>query len=225
MTLWPQAKTRTVLGIGALVALLASSAAHANLVNNGNFGSTCGDPNFCTYSAGDSTDIPSWTVTQGSIDLITGYWQAPPGGGNSIDLDGFFQRGGVASTSFGTTTGAAYQLTFELSGNPDGAQFGANPIKTVEVQVGNQIQTFTFDTSANGGNSRSDMKWVKETLNFVALGALTSLSFTSLDDIQSAFGPVIGNIDVELIPEPGTLALFGVSLLLLGAYRRRRSTS
>ncbi len=211
-----QAILRTTVGATA-VAVLLSGTAQANLVTNGNFSSTCASPTFCTYPAGDTTDIPGWTVTQGSIDLITGYWQAPPGGGNSIDLDGFFQRGGVASTSFGTTAGAAYQLTFELSGNPD----GGNPIKTVEVQIGNAIQTFSFDTSV-AGNTHGDMKWVKETLNFLALGPLTTLSFTSLDDPNSAFGPVIGDIDVEPIPEPGTLALLGGGLLLLGFYGRRR---
>ena len=117
------------LGILWVATLLLPVSAQANLIANGNFSSSCQDANFCTYAAGDSTDVPGWTVSQGSIDLITHYWQAPPTGGNSIDLDGFFQRGGIASTTFGTTTGSDYQLTFWLSGNPDGGVIRLNPSK------------------------------------------------------------------------------------------------
>src|SRR5207253_2366866 len=108
------------LAIAGAAALLLAVPAQANLIANGNFASTCASATFCTYYAGDSTDIPGWTVTQGSVDLITGYWQAPPSGGNSVDLDGLYQAGGLAQTSFATVSGAEYTVSFYLSGNPDG---------------------------------------------------------------------------------------------------------
>jgi choice-of-anchor C domain-containing protein len=198
----------------ALIAGLLPGIAHANLISNGNFASSCGSGTYCTYSAGDSTSISGWTVGGASVDLITGYWQAPPGGGNSVDLDGLAD--GSVQTSFGTNTGTQYTLSFELSGNPD----GGNPIKTVEVDVAGIIQTFTFDTSAMG-NSHSDMKWVLETLVFTATGSITDLKFLSLDDPSSSYGAVIGNVSVVPVPEPGTMALLGVGLLAMGAYARR----
>ena len=140
----------------------------ANLLTNGNFASVCGSGSFCAYGAGNSTSIPTWTVGSGGVDLITGYWQSPPGGGNSIDLDELAP--GSVQTSFGTNAGTEYMLSFELSGNPD----GGNPVKTVEVDVAGVIQTFTFDTSI-AGNNKSNMKWVLETLTFTATGATTNL--------------------------------------------------
>lgn len=205
------------LALGAVLAVsLVPGIAHANLIGNGNFASSCGSGSFCTYSNGNSTNISGWTVGGSSVDLITGYWQAPPGGGNSVDLDGL--GAGSIQTSFGTNAGTEYTLSFELSGNPD----GGNPIKTVEVDVAGVIQTFTFDTSA-AGNSHGDMKWILETLTFTATGGITSLKFLSLDDANSDYGAVIGNVVVVPVPEPGTLAILGVGLLAFGAYSRRKS--
>ena len=208
---------RKVLAICAAMGLSAlPGIGHANLIANGNLASVCGSGSFCTYNSGDSTSISNWSVTSGSVDLITGYWQAPPGGGDSVDLDGN-SPGGI-QTSFATTAGGEYTLSFELSGNPD----GGNPVKTVEVDVAGVIQTFTFDTSAMG-SSKSNMKWVLESLTFVATGATTTLTFKSLDG-SGPYGAVVANVDVE-VPEPGTLALLGAGLLATAGFMRRKRRS
>jgi choice-of-anchor C domain-containing protein len=203
--------------LSAAVAALLPVAAHANLISNGTFAApSCASPSFCTYSAG-ATNITGWTVTGNSVDLITGYWQAPPGGGNSVDLDGNGQ-GGVASSSFATTNGGDYTLSFDLSGNPDGA-LGPH---TVQVDVDGTIQNFTFDTSA-AQNSHGDMKWVAESMTFTANTVLSSLTFTSLDSAGTEYGPVIGDVDVEAVPEPGTIALLGAGLFAMGFLGRRKT--
>jgi len=208
---------RKVFAVCAAMGLTAlPGIGHANLITNGNLASVCGSGSFCTYNSGDSTSISNWSVTSGSVDLITGYWQTPPGGGNSVDLDG--NAPGGIQTSFATNAGTEYTLSFELSGNPD----GGNPLKTVQVDVAGVIQTFTFDTSAMG-SSKSNMKWVLETLTFVATGATTSLKFTSLDG-SGPYGAVIANVDVE-VPEPGTLALLGAGLLATAGVMRRKRRS
>ena len=82
-----------------------------NLIANGQFASTCASGLLRSSNTGDAVDIPSWLVTNGgnptdangSVDLITGYWEAPPGGGNIVDLDG--NAFGGVSQSFATVLG------------------------------------------------------------------------------------------------------------------------
>ncbi len=157
-------------------------------------------------------------MTQGSIDLIGGYWQAPTLGGGSVDLDGSYQAGGI-SQSFALGAGS-YTLSFYLSGNPD----GGSSLKSVQVSIGDALQTFTYDTSLMG-NSHGDMRYVLQTLNFTTLGA-TTLSFTSLDNNSSAFGAVIGGVSLAAVPEPATWALMLMGFGAVGlAVRRQRSAT
>jgi hypothetical protein len=68
------------------------------------------------------------------------------------------------------------------------------------------------------------MKWVAETMTFTANTSTSTLSFTSLDASGDPYGPVIADIDIE-VPEPGSLALFGVGLFALGFGVRRTMRS
>jgi choice-of-anchor C domain-containing protein len=200
----------------AAAAALVSSAAQAAIVADGDFSSPSGGGSFATYGSGSS--MGPWLVTQGSVDLIGAYWQAPTVGGGSVDLDGSFQAGGI-SQSLAIGAGS-YKLSFFLSGNPDSS---LGP-KTVQVSVGGALQNFTFDT-ATAGNSHGAMGYVLETLNFTTPGA-TTLSFTSLDASNSAFGPVIGGVSVNAVPEPATWALMISGFGMAGvALRRRRQVA
>src|ERR1700733_5889224 len=86
--------------VSAFLVAAASSQASANLISDGDFNN--GNADYATVNAGDSSTIPSWTVTQGSVDLIGGYWQSPsgpnaPSGTNgSVDLDGYYAVGGIS---------------------------------------------------------------------------------------------------------------------------------
>src|SRR6185437_3576563 len=107
-----------ILVSAAVIAIagFAASAANAAIIVDGDFTATPEVDPFQTLSSGAS--FGPWTVTSGSIDLIGNYWQAPPTGGHSVDLDGVAP--GAISQTF-TAPAGTYELSFYLSGNPDGS--------------------------------------------------------------------------------------------------------
>jgi choice-of-anchor C domain-containing protein len=200
---------RLFLALAAASAFGFCSSASAAIVTDGNFADPIVSGDFATFS----TSFGAWTVTQGSVDLIGSYWAAP--GGQSVDLDGNSVGGISQSLSIGP---GSYQLSFWLSGNPD----GGDPLKQLGVTVGDKVNSpFAFTT---GSNSRpNSMGFIFETLSFNATGS-TTLIFNSLDKDPSAFGPVIADVAVTAVPEPSTWAMMILGFLGVGlaAYRRER---
>lgn len=211
----------------AMVILLAGAAvpARADLVSNGNFNAGTPSGAFQTVPVNNSTTIADWTVTgpsvtSGSVDWIGTYWQAPPSGGHSIDLDGNSQ-GGIKQSGIATTSGDTYDLTFYLSGNPDG---GPTP-KLVDVgATGATSQVFSFSTA---GISHADMGYVLESYIFTATSSSTTIFFTS--ETPGAYGGVIGGVSLALAttPEPGFYGILalGLSGLFFVLFCRRQSQS
>jgi choice-of-anchor C domain-containing protein len=187
------------------------SSAQADLIINGGF--TPIQSGFVTVDTGAAT-IPGWTVTQGSVDWIGDYWQAPVLGQGSIDLDGFYQAGGLSQT-FGTTSGQSYAVSFALSGNPGGGP----TTKSLLVSVGEINQTFSYVMDLN--NSINNMQYRTESFVFTASESTTTLTFTSLDSSDNAWGPVIGDVTVNAVPLPSALLLFAPGLAGLAMLRKR----
>lgn len=194
---------------GAIVlALAVGGAAHAaNLVSDGDFNSPSGGNAFHPYSAGSS--FGPWTVTSGSVDLVGGYWQAPTPGAGSVDVNG--SSDGAFDQSIATGAGT-YTLTFDLSGNPNGRP----QTQELQVSAGNVTKTFTYTT---GTNSRNNMMYVPESLTFKATGP-TTLTFTSLDQKRSPFGPVVADVAISAVPEPAAWALMLLGLGAMGVALR-----
>ena len=200
-------KLKTI--VAAALALGVAGAASAAGVVDGTFSEGAGAGSFHTYF--DGQNIGAWTVGTGSVDLIGSYWQAPPTGGYSVDLDG--NEPGTISQSLSLAAGH-YQLSFYLSGNPD----GGDPLKSVTVSVGDASQSFSFLTT---GHSAGDMGYALKTLDFNATGA-TTLSFQSTD-VASPWGPAIGGVSVAaVVPEPGSMTLLLAGLGLVGVMAKRR---
>jgi MYXO-CTERM domain-containing protein len=212
-----------LVAAGALL-VGVSSQAKASIILDGDFTNPSGGPDFATYGPCGGVCIAGpmgpWAIVAGSVDLgsvdlIGGYWQAPPGGGGSVDLDG--HSPGAISQSFSAAPGK-YQLSFYLSVNPDGT---SSPTRTVLVSVGDQSSVpFTFV----GSSFRfQPMNYIHEILNFTVAGP-TSLKFASADS-SGFFGPVIGNVAVSSTPLPSTWAMLLIGLAGLGFVASRRTKS
>ncbi|HEY4275544.1 MAG TPA: FxDxF family PEP-CTERM protein [Rhizomicrobium sp.] len=204
----------TFLAAIAFAALASFSSAQAvTNVPDGNFDTPPGGNPFTTYN---NTTFGPWHVN-GSVDLIGNYWQAPPTGGGSVDLAGnypgnIFQIFPVAAGSF--------KLSFYLAGNPD----GGDPIKTLRAFVTNSAfdltsYDFTFDTT---GFSKSNMGWTLEQFSFTnPTAGNIQLQFVGTND-NTAYGAVIGGINISAVPEPDTWAMLLLGFGGIGLLMRRR---
>ena len=178
-----------VAAVGLLVGLFAVSASSvlaAGPFSNGSFETGTTPGSFTTLVAGDSTSIPGWLVSTGTVDYIGTYWTAADGS-RSIDLSG--NGPGAISQTFTTIAGATYHVSFALSGNPAGAP----AVKTLTVDAGGAPTTYSYDTAA-AANTLADMKWSTKTFTFTAASATTSLTFTSTT--AGFFGPALDKVTV-----------------------------
>ncbi len=198
--------------ITAISGFASLPANAASLITDGDFNMLLSPGDFTTYTAPQTfgTGDP-WKVTQGSIDEIGGYWQAPTLNGGSVDLSG--NSAGAIQQSFNAAAGT-YSLQFYLSGNPDGG-LGT---KQITVDVGGTSQDFFY--TLGSGNSKTDMAYILETLTFHSAGGTNLLTFTS--DTDSAFGGVIGGVSVSAIPEPAIWAMLLLGFGGIGMMMRRR---
>jgi choice-of-anchor C domain-containing protein len=185
---------RVILVIACLLLAVVGTVS-ANLVANGDFENSGPIPaqGYLTCPPGVLND---WTIVN-SVDVIGGYWQ-PASGSQSLDLAGN-EKGTISQIL--TTPPGTYDLSFNMSGNPDGAP----TTKTVEVFWGGVSQgTFTFNTA---GISHSNMGWVKKGITgLVPTGATTELKFVDVSGGTEGtpWGAALDNIDVSssFIPTP-----------------------
>ena len=200
-------------GVVAL-ALAHAGVAQAAIVSDGDFSQGNSAGSFATVGNGQT--IGPWTVTGNSVDLIGNYWQATPNGGYTVDLDG----SGAGGIDQGLTLSqGTYEVSFYLGGNPDGGP----ATKDLTVSVDGVSVPFSF---TNAGQTHGNMGYQFETFDFTVLTPTTistTLSFSSTDAANNPWGPVIGQVAVSVVPEPGSLALLLAGLGLVGTVARRRS--
>ena len=189
------------IAFAAMMLAFAGPAAAATAFQNGNFtdgtyAPSYGGAGFETLSPelGNATAMTGWTVTSGSVDWINGYWQAPPGGGNSIDMNGTATSSqtalGVLTQTFATHLNATYVVGFELAGNPN-----CGPSrKTLSVSAADTPpQSYSADTL---NTSTSNMGWTTQTYSFVATSDSTTLTFAADPTNTSNCGAALGDVSV-----------------------------
>ncbi|HWD18392.1 MAG TPA: DUF642 domain-containing protein [Verrucomicrobiae bacterium] len=201
----------------AALSLTTSAALAGNItIANGDFSTPTETGTFTTMSG---NDLPGWTIgADTTIDHIGNYWQAPPPGGQSVDLDGSYTASSIFQDIYVPVAGTV-TVNFWLAGNPD----GGDPSKSLAVWFSEEVDQFSFSTS---GHDKNSMGWTYETATFIAPSAATyTLAFRSQDDPQSAFGPVIAGVTANAsgsVPDAGlTAVLLGAAVTGLGALRRK----
>lgn len=158
-------------------------------------------------------------MSSGNIDYLgPNFWQNADGQ-YSLDLDG--NTPGAISQTFDTNIGDNYTISFYMAGNP----FGGSAVKQMSVTAGAATQDYTFDVASHSDTS---MGWTLNTLNFTATGTSSTVTFTSLDPANNAYGPALDNVSVAdngagAVPEPGSLLLtLGGGAALLARRRLAR---
>jgi choice-of-anchor C domain-containing protein len=225
MKLLVKGSALTVCVLSAAMVLGNPGAAKADsILLNGSFESGYPDPGqFLAVNAG-GTAIDGWQVGASGVDYIGTYWTAQDGA-RSIDLNAMDV--GSISQTFATAINQVYRVTFWLSGNPAASQ--PDP-RTGTVTAGAGSQTFSFTLSSSGARL-GDMKWVKQSFDFIATSAMTTLEFSSttigpsnVGGYEHAFGPALDNVAVVAVPTPSAVAAGMGMLGILGAARflRRR---
>lgn len=230
-----------LVGVAWLVSFVDAPDVRAGLIINGSFEApTVAPGNYLDINPGqESADgFTGWKVVSGNIDVVNGTaplfgenWgsQAAINGSQILDLNGFTE--GTISQQFTTTPGQTYTLGFWYANN---AVDNSPPyphtadITLADIGTTNNIlasTTITHDTSI-----LSTPDWDFLSLNFVAQGTTTQLTFASTSGLNDPSGGVVldavtvNPASANAAPEPTSLTLLGMGGVCFGglSWLRRR---
>ncbi|GAB6139308.1 hypothetical protein JCM14076_00370 [Methylosoma difficile] len=162
-----------------------------------------------------------WGPNNGSNNGLTA---SSPDGGNFVANDGAYQSGPISQTINGLTVGKAYTLNF-WSAAAQQQGYTGDTTDIWKVDFGSDTQYSTLVNLPSHGFSG----WVLNTMNFTASSSSQLLSFLAIGT-PSGVPPfaLIDGVSLEETkttptPIPGVAALFGIGLVRLVSYRRKRS--
>lgn len=164
---------------------------------------------------GQYGNLQLWGAGNGSANGLG----ASPVGGNFVASDGAYMQAPITQTVQGLVAGQKYNLTFYWAGAQQHGYDGVNT-EQWEVKLGNEMHATEVKTNANHGFTG----WQKETFTFTATGASELLSFLAVGTPAGVppFSLLDGVSMTAAVPEPGTWAMLGLGLGLVGFAARRR---
>lgn len=163
---------------------------------------------------GALTMTTNFTVTNsaGSIDLLDASYFGLDSAtyGNVVDLDGSSAEAGVFTTN-DTFAPGVYRLSFDLAGSQRGDE------NAVLVTLGSYSASF---------DRQGSDPFSTETATVTVLTS-SALSFYNYDpnnpgNLGDDVGDLLDNVSVQAVPEPSTVAAFGLGGLALLRRRNRR---
>ena len=201
----------------AACAVLFSLPARADFILNGGFESPIAPANGFTRLDAGSGALAPWTITSGSVDVVSnGFWPAFEGS-QSLDLNGL--ESGTIEQIFGTIAGQSYRLNFAYANNSDGdVPLTASALVSV---LGSGGSSLLSQSITHSNSTRANMNYTLFSGSFTANSASTTLRFASTT--AGARGIVLDAVSVNAIPEPSAFALLGLGTLSLLGYRGRKT--
>jgi hypothetical protein len=180
-------------------------------------------------TTGQNGVVRLWGWNNGGINNLA----ASPVGGNYVAADGAYGVGALTQTVNGLVVGQKYNLSFYWAGAQQ-YNYDGTTTEQWKVKFGNDSYATAVKTDASHGFTG----WTQELATFTATSTSELLSFLAvgtpggeppfslLDGVSMSqvVLPATPSTPAKAIPEPGTLAMIGLGLGLLGFGTRRRKS-
>jgi len=202
--------------VTAIAFASAASFANANLLTNGDFEANVGlsGSNWGIYQS-----IDGWNKFDGpGIEIQRNTIIAAQSGNQYVELDSNYNSSMYQEIS-GLNVGGEYELSFWYHARTNN---GYND-NGINVYWGEYLPG-DVALSIDGLKQVNTPGWIEQTVKLVASAETMFLMFAATG-YSNSLGGFIDNVSLTAVPEPGTLALFGLGLMGLVLARRQQKAA
>lgn len=194
----------------------AATFANANLLTNGDFEANVG---LSGTSWGVYQSIDGWNKFDGpGIEIQRNTVVAAQSGNQYVELDSHYNSSMYQIVS-GLNVGGAYELNFWYHARTNNG-YNDNGIAVYwgEYLPGDVALSIDHLKQVNTPG------WIEQTVKLIASAETMYLMFAATG-YSNSLGGFVDNVSLTAVPEPGTLALFGLGLMGLVLARRQQKTA